>query len=87
MVAEAVYVIGAFVTLLCGVLLMRGYMRVRRRLLLWSALCFLGLSLSNVLVFIDLVVFPQVDLYRWRLVTAAIAMALLLYGLIWEGEN
>ena len=87
MVAEAVYLIGAFVTLLCGVLLMRGYMRVRRRLLLWSALCFLGLSLSNVLVFVDLVMLPQVDLYRWRLVTAAIAMALLLYGLIWEGEN
>ena len=87
MVAEAVYLIGAVVTLLCGVLLMRGYMRVRRRLLLWSALCFFGLSLSNVLVFVDLVVFPQVDLYRWRLLTAAIAMALLLYGLIWEGEN
>jgi len=87
MVAEAVYLIGAVVTLLCGVLLMRGYMRVRRRLLLWSALCFFGLSLSNVLVFVDLVVFPQVDLYRWRLLTAAVAMALLLYGLIWEGEN
>lgn len=87
MMAEAVYLIGALVTLLCGVLLMRGYVRVRRRLLLWSALCFFGLSLSNMLVFVDLVVFPQVDLYRWRLVTAAIAMALLLYGLIWEGEN
>ncbi len=48
MLAEAVYVVGALVTLLCGVLLMRGYTRVRRRLLLWSALCFLGLSLSNV---------------------------------------
>jgi|SwirhisoilCB2_FD_contig_31_10598664_length_660_multi_3_in_0_out_0_2 hypothetical protein len=87
MLAEAVYVVGALVTLLCGVLLMRGYARVRRRLLLWSALCFLGLSLSNTLVFLDLVIFPQLDLYRWRLITAAIAMGLLLYGLIWEGEN
>lgn len=87
MVAEAVYVIGAVVTLSCGVLLMRGYVRVRRRLLLWSALCFFGLSLSNLLVFVDLVLLPYIDLYRWRLVTAAIAMALLLYGLIWEGEN
>jgi Family of unknown function (DUF5985) len=87
MLAEAVYVVGALVTLLCGVLLMRGYMRTRRRLLLWSALCFLGLSLSNGLVFVDLVLLPYVDLYRWRLVTAAIAMVLLLYGLIWEGEN
>jgi hypothetical protein len=87
MLAEAVYVVGALVTLLCGILLMRGYTRVRRRLLLWSGLCFLGLSLSNTLVFLDLVIFPQLDLYRWRLITAAIAMGLLLYGLIWEGEN
>ena len=87
MLAESVYLVGALVTLLCGVLLMRGYTRVRRPLLLWSALCFLGLSVSNVLVFLDLVIFPQVDLYRWRLITAAIAMGLLLYGLIWEGEN
>ncbi len=87
MLAEAVYVLGALVTLLCGVLLMRGYVRTRRRLLLWSALCFLGLALSNLLIFVDLVLLPHVDLYPWRLVTAAIAMALLLYGLIWEGEN
>ena len=87
MLAEAVYVVGALVTLLCGVLLMRGYVRAGRRLLLWSALCFLGLSVSNTLVFVDLVLLPKVDMYRWRLITAAIAMALLLYGLIWEGEN
>lgn len=87
MLAVAVYVVGALVTLLCGVLLMRGYARTRRRLLLWSSLCFLGLSVSNVLVFLDMVVFSQVDLFPWRLITAAIAMGLLLYGLIWEGEN
>jgi hypothetical protein len=32
-------------------------------------------------------VFPaQIDLHLPRLATAAIAMLLLLYGLIWEGE-
>jgi Family of unknown function (DUF5985) len=87
MVADAVYIIGAFVTMLCAVLLMRGYLRVRRRLLFWSALCFFGLSLSNALVFVDMVLLPNMDLYRWRLITATIAMALLLFGLIWEGEN
>lgn len=36
---------------------------------------------SNLLVFFDPVVFPDVNLYRLRLVTAVIAMAMLLYGL------
>lgn len=42
-------------------------------------------AVSNVLVFVDLVVVPTVDLYLWRLTTAIVAMALLLYGLVWEG--
>jgi hypothetical protein len=55
--------------------------------LLWSAVCFFGLSLSNFLVFLDLVILPEVDLYFWRLLTAAVSMLVLLYGLIWEGER
>jgi hypothetical protein len=45
-----------------------------------------GLTISNLLVFVDLVVFPDVDLYRFRLAAAAVAMLLILYGLIWESE-
>ena len=82
----AVYILGAVTTLLCAVLLARGYIRTRTKLLLWSALCFFGLALSNLLIFVDLVIYPDVDLYFWRLLTAAISMAILLIGLIWEGE-
>lgn len=82
----AVYLLGVAVTLSCAVLLIRAYTRVKKRLLLWSGICFLGLATSNVLVFLDLVIFTNVDLYRWRLVTAAASMLILLYGLIWEGE-
>lgn len=83
----AVYFLGVVITLACGVLLLRGYLRGRQKLLLWSALCFFVLALSNVLVVLDLVIFPnEVNLYRWRLLSAAIAMLLLVYGLIWEGE-
>ncbi|MGB9198182.1 MAG: DUF5985 family protein [Terriglobales bacterium] len=84
---SAVYIIGALVTLTCGVLLLRGYARSRVKLLLWSGLCFIGLALSNALVFVDLVIFPEVDLYILRLLTAALAMMILLYGLVWEGES
>lgn len=84
--ASAVYVLGTLTTLLCCALLLRGYFRGRKRLLLWSGLCFAGLTLSNALVFIDLTVAPGIDLFLWRLGTAALAMLLLLYGLVWESD-
>lgn len=85
--AAAVYILGFLVTLTCGVLLSRAYSAGRKRLLLWSAICFFGLAISNLLVFVDLVLLPKVDLYPLRLITAAVAMVILLYGLIWEGNR
>jgi hypothetical protein len=83
-----VYFLGALTTLLCAVLLLRGYVQGRMKLLLWSGLCFVGLTISNALLFIDLVLLPAaVDLYLLRLATAAIAMLLLVYGLVWESEQ
>ncbi len=84
--AQAVYILGTLTTLACGILLLRGYGRGRSKLLLWSAICFFGLALSNALVFADLVIFTRIDLYFWRLLAAALAMAALMYGLIWETE-
>lgn len=82
-----VYVLGFAVTLACSVLLLRAYGRVRRRLLFWSGVCFLGLTLSNGLLIVDLVFVPDVNLYAWRLGVAAGAMLLLVYGLVWEGDR
>jgi len=84
--AALVYMLGAFISLCCGVLLLRSYGQVKKGLLLWSGLCFIGLAISNVLIFVDLVIFPDVNLYVLRLGTAAASMLLLLYGLIWESE-
>ena len=67
--------------------LLQAHARSGYRLLLWSGLCFVGLTLSNILLFIDLVLLPQdINLYQLRLGTAAVAMLLLLYGLVWESE-
>lgn len=83
--AATVYILGTLTTLLCAVLLVRGYARGGRRLLLWGGLCFLGLTVSNALVFVDLVVLGDtLDLYLLRLSTAAGSMLLLVFGLIWE---
>ena len=84
--SAALYILTCLTTLVCAVLLLRAWSRVRRRLLLWSGLCFLGLTVSNALKFADLIVFIQTDLYTWRLATATLAMVLLLFGLIWESQ-
>ena len=83
---SAVYILNALTFAACSVLLLRGYWRGKQRLLLWSGLCFAGLSLSNALVFVDLVMLPGIDLYILRLVFAAVSMLLLMVGLIGEGE-
>lgn len=70
----------------CTVLLFRGYVKRRVRLLMWSAICFAGLSVNNVLLFVDLVLFPEIDLRLARLVPALIGMLFLLYGFIWDVE-
>jgi hypothetical protein len=84
--AIAVSILDAVTTLACAILLLRGYARTNKKLLLWSGLCFTGLTISNSLIFVDLVLFADIDLYPWRLSTAAISMAILLYGLIWESR-
>ena len=84
--SAALYVITILTTLACTVLLLRAYFRVRAKLLLWSGLCFAGLTLDNLLIFGDLVVFPSVDLYTYRLASTAISISLLLFGLVWESR-
>jgi hypothetical protein len=85
--AAIIYVLGTLTTLLCSIMLLRGYLKGRRKLLLWSGLCFAGLTLSNALLFVDLVLLSDtVSLHVLRLGTAAVAMTLLLYGLVWESE-
>jgi hypothetical protein len=84
--AEGVYLLCAVTSVLCSVLLLRGFRTNRTRLLFWSSLCFTGLALNNLLLFIDLVVVPDVDLSLVRSITALLAMLLLLYGLIWEAR-
>ena len=84
--AGAVFIGCALLSLLCALLLLRGYRRGGTRLLLWSGLCFLGQALHNALLYVDVYVVPQTDLSALRLVPALAGVALLLYGLIWDEE-
>ena len=84
--ATIVTLLGSLTALVCAVLLLRGYGRSRQRLLLWSALCFFGLAFSNSLLVVDLLR-ADLDLHVARLGISAIAMMLLLYGLVWETDG
>jgi uncharacterized protein DUF5985 len=72
--------------MLCAGLLWRAYRASRARLLLWSSLSFIGLACNNLLLFIDLVVFPMVDLSLYRSLLAAASVMVLLLGLIWDSR-
>jgi hypothetical protein len=84
--AEAIYVTCALTSVACALMLWRGYRANRTPLLFWSSLCFAGLALNNVLLFVDKVVVPSVDLTLWRSGSALLALVLLLFGLVWESK-
>ena len=84
--AALAYVLCAVTSIACAVLLVRSYREARVRLLLWSALCFVGLAINNVLLVIDKEVVPDIDLQVLRDVSGLAAVTLLLFGLIWESR-
>jgi hypothetical protein len=86
--AEAVYILCALTSIACAVMLLRGYFNSKARFLLWSSLCFVGLTINNLLLVIDQVMYPNVELMDpvVRTLVALVALSLLLYGLIWDAE-
>lgn len=81
---KLIYALCALTAAACAALLLRTYLRTHFRLLLWSSLCFFGLTVNNVLLVLDRVVFTDVDLSMWRLGIALAAVMVLLGGLILE---
>ncbi len=81
---ETVYGLCAATSLICVVLLVRSHRQAPTRLLLWSALCFAGLALNNILLVADRILVPDLDLALWRTGAAEVALLLLVIGLISE---
>ncbi len=85
--ATAVYILSALISLACAVLLLRSFAQARSALLLWAAICFLGLTLNNTLLFVDKIVVTDVDLSLWRTIPALAGMLALVFGLLWEATR
>jgi hypothetical protein len=85
-VAFTIYTLCTLTSLACAWLLLASYRRTGHRLLFWSGASFVAMTVNNLFLVLDKVVFPDVDLLPVRLLSALVAMLLLLYGLIYEKE-
>ncbi|HZV61494.1 MAG TPA: DUF5985 family protein [Methylophilaceae bacterium] len=79
-----VYTSCALTAMICAWLLFRAFHQSRYKLLFWSGLCFAGLALSNLVLVLDKVIFPDINFGNYRLIIALLALLPLLYGLIFE---
>ena len=82
-----VYTLCFLTSATCAVLLGRTFLRSRARMLFWSAACFSLLAAVNLLVVLDLVIFPMRDLRSARLWLSLAAIAVLLFGFIWDQDD
>lgn len=84
--AAVIYSLCALTSITCLVLLWRSWRASGARLLFWSALCFAALSVNNVLLVLDNLVFANISLGIPRLLSSLGGVLLLLFGLIWEED-
>ena len=81
--APAVSILCAATSVTCFALLLRSYRASRGRLVLWSAVCFAGLALNNIVLAVNEVVDTSKDI-AWRGIPAAVGLLAFLYGLATE---
>jgi hypothetical protein len=79
-----IYLMCVATSLLCAYLLARAYRRSRTKLLIWSALCFALLAANNLVLAVDILLLPTIDLTVIRLATSLAAISVLLFGFVWE---
>jgi hypothetical protein len=78
------YVLCLLTSALCAWLLVKSYHRNHTRLILWSAACFVLLTANNLMLVIDLVALPNIDLSLIRKFLSLSAISSLLFGFVWE---
>jgi hypothetical protein len=80
--AEAVYILCALTSGVCAVLLLTHYRRSKVPLVMWTGVCFVALTISNILLFVDSIIVASVDLTIWRLAISLAGAMALLYEII-----
>ncbi len=85
--AAIVYVLCFLTSSACAWLLGRSYRASHARLLLWSSICFGFLAANNLVLILDFVILPTVDLRIVRLLLALAAVGSLIWGFVWDTEE
>lgn len=84
--AELIYGLCTILSASIAVMLWRRHRRMPARMIYWTALCFSGLALSNLLLVVDKLILPEVDLRVLRNSVSLLSIGLLLFGLVYEDE-
>ena len=84
--SASIYLLCFLASVACALLLVRAHDRYKTRLLLWSALCFVALSVNNLLLVLDILVFTEIDLRLYSAAATFVGLCFLLYGFIWESD-
>ncbi len=83
--SSIVFTLCAIASVFVAYLLARAYRQRPSKILFWSAICFGGLALNNVILFVDLVLMPENITYsllrNWIIVGS---VGSLVYGLVWD---
>lgn len=84
--SAVIYMLCILTSLACAWLLLSRYRDSGHRLLFWSGLCFSWMTLNNLILLFDKILLPDTDLQLLRLVSALVAVSMLVYGLIYEKD-
>ena len=82
-----VYSLCFITSAICASLLAKSYASTGLRMLLWSAVCFIFLAANNLILVIDLLLVPEIDLSLLRLGLSLCGVCTLLFGFVWDLER
>jgi hypothetical protein len=82
----AVYLLCLLTSATCAGLLLRNYINLKTRFLLFSTICFALLTLNNFLVLLDIMLLSAMDLLPYRHMAALAGICVLLIGFILDVE-
>jgi hypothetical protein len=79
-----IYTLCAITSLVCAVLLLRAYQANHYRLLFWASIFFGGVTINNIFLILDKLVYTELDLLVLRLIVMQVALVSFIYGLIFD---
>ncbi|RYD82984.1 MAG: hypothetical protein EOP84_08575 [Verrucomicrobiaceae bacterium] len=86
MIAIIIYTLCVLTCWTCTFLLFRGFRTGRSPLLLWSSVCFLFLGLANLVLFLDLIVYPGASLAVFRSALTLVGLIIFIVGLVFQAK-